>query len=65
MQMDLSRLSDEGLQLEREHMSSVLEGFPTTMSMDEETLAAMPETTGAQSITQSAALGHLILCMLF
>ena len=48
MQMDLSRLSDEVLQLEREHMSGVLEGFPTTMSMDEETLAAMPETTGAR-----------------
>lgn len=47
MQMDLSGLSDEGLQMEREHMSSVLAGFPTTMSMDEETLAAMPALTGA------------------
>ena len=46
MQMDLSSLSDEGLEAERTHMSGVLAGFPTTMSMDEEMLADMPMLTG-------------------
>jgi hypothetical protein len=46
MQMDMSGLSDERLQMEREHMSSILDGFPTTMSMDEEVLASMPVSTG-------------------
>ena len=44
--MDMSGLSDEGLQMEHEHMSGILDGFPTTMSMDEEVLASTPVSTG-------------------
>ena len=45
-QMDMSGLSDEGLQMEHQHMSGILDGFPTTMSMDEELLASTPVSTG-------------------
>ena len=55
--MDLSSLSDEGLEAERAHMSGILDGFPTTMSMDEEMLASMPMLTGIKIVSG-------ILCVL-
>ena len=54
IQMDLSSLSDEGLEAERAHMSGILDGFPTTMSMDEEMLAGMPMLTGISQSQESS-----------
>ena len=64
MQMDMSSLSDEGLEAERAHMSGILDGFPTTMSIDEEMLAGMPILTGIRQSQESAvclSLNRLLL----
>ena len=66
--MDMSGLSDEGLQMEHEHMSGILDGFPTTMSMDEEVLASMPVSTGTRRtglIASTNALPQWVLISVF
>ena len=59
MQMDMSSLSDEGLEAERAHMSGILNDFPTTMSIDEEMLAGMPMLTGIRQSQEFAVCWSL------